>query len=155
MAKKRPLTTQLAKRSSKKTSAPTSLLGDLRKLIEAAKEQTARAVNSTLVTMYWEIGKRIREDVLQNERAEYGKEIVQTLSAQLTAEFGRGFTEKGLWRMVQLAEAFPDIEIVAALSRQSSFVVAFRTAETQKQRPRSHVNRSGFSTSKNSWEFPF
>ncbi len=121
MAKKRPLTTQLAKQFSKKPPAPTALLGDLKKLIEAAREQTARAVNSTLVTMYWEIGKRIREDVLQNERAEYGKEIVQTLSAQLTAEFGRGFTEKGLWRMVQLAEAFPDIEIVAALSRQLSW----------------------------------
>ncbi len=120
MAKKRPLTTQLAKQFSKRP-APTSLLGDLKKLIEAAREQTASAVNSTLVTMYWRIGKRIREDVLQNERAEYGKEIVQTLSVQLTAEFGRGFTEKGLWRMVQLAEAFPDIEIVAALSRQLSW----------------------------------
>ncbi|MEI8022044.1 MAG: PDDEXK nuclease domain-containing protein [Schlesneria sp.] len=118
MAKKRPLTTQLAKRSSKKTSTPTSLLGDLRKLIEAAKEQTARAVNSTLVTMYWEIGKRIREDVLQNERAEYGKEIVQTLSAQLTVEYGRGFGHRNLFRMLQFADYFREEAIVSALSTQ-------------------------------------
>ena len=98
-----------------------SLLGDLRQLIEAAREQTARAVNSTLVTMYWQIGKRIREDVLQNQRGEYGMEIVSALSAQLTAEYGKGFTEKSLWRMVQFAEVFQDIEIVAALSRQLSW----------------------------------
>jgi len=108
---------KLTKRPAK--PVPTrSLLGDLRQLIEAAREQTARAVNSTLVTMYWQIGKRIREDVLQNERAEYGREIVATLSRQLIEEFGKGFTEKGLWRMVQFAEVFPDERIVSALSAQ-------------------------------------
>ncbi|MFM8725402.1 MAG: DUF1016 N-terminal domain-containing protein, partial [Planctomycetaceae bacterium] len=92
---------RLVKRSSQPVVAGSALLGDLRQLIEAAREQTARAVNSTLVSMYWQIGKRIREDVLQNQRAEYGKEIVAALSAQWTAEYGKGFTEKGLWRMVQ------------------------------------------------------
>ncbi|MFM7168100.1 MAG: DUF1016 N-terminal domain-containing protein, partial [Planctomycetaceae bacterium] len=116
--------------------AGSALLGDLRQLIEAAREQSARAVNSTLVSMYWQIGKRIREDVLQNQRAEYGKEIVAALSAQLTAEYGKGFTEKGLWRMVQLTEVFPDMEIVAALSRQlswSHFVELIPLADTLKR----------------------
>lgn len=112
-----PLTEQSNGPNQNLSNAP-ALLGDIRGLIESAREQTARAVNSTLVIMYWQIGKRIRTDVLQNERAEYGKEIVQTLSAQLTAEYGKGFTEKGLWRMVQLAEVFPYMEIVATLSRQ-------------------------------------
>jgi hypothetical protein len=86
MAKKQPRPTQPAKRLSK--PVPThSLLGELRQLIEAAREQTAHAVNSTLVTMYWQIGKRIREDVLRGERASYGDEIVSALSRQLTAEF--------------------------------------------------------------------
>jgi hypothetical protein len=61
-----------------------ALRGDLRQLIEAVREQTARGVNSTLVTMYWQIGERIRNDVLQNQRTEYGIEIVQTLSTQLS-----------------------------------------------------------------------
>ena len=117
MAKKRPLTSELAKQPSK-PPAPTSLLGDLTKLIEAAREQTARAVNSTLVTMYWRIGKRIREDVLQNERAEYGKEIVQTLSAQLTVEYGRGVGHRNLFRMLQFADYFREEAIVSALSTQ-------------------------------------
>lgn len=98
-----------------------NLLGDIRQVIEAAREQTARAVNSTLVIMYWQIGKRIREDVLQNERAEYGKEILQTLSAQLTEEYGRGFDRRNLHYMVRFAELFPDEQIVNALRSQLSW----------------------------------
>ncbi len=60
------------------------LLGDLRALIEAAREQAARSVNSALVGLYWHIGKRIREDVLQEKRAEYGEAIVSTVSKQLS-----------------------------------------------------------------------
>ncbi len=67
------------------------LLGDVRALIEAAREQTARAVNSALVSLYWHIGTRIRQDILREKRAGYGEEIVATLSRQLTAEFGRGY----------------------------------------------------------------
>ena len=85
----------MQRRSPALPTAP-ALLGDIRSLIEAAREQTARAVNSTLVVMYWQIGRRIREDVLQNERAEYGKEIVATLSQELTAEYGRGFGRRNL-----------------------------------------------------------
>lgn len=94
------------------------LLSDIRTLIETAREQVARTVNSTLVGMYWHVGKRIREDVLNEQRAEYGEQIVSALSAQLTAEYGRGYTEKGLRRMIQFAERFPNGEIVATLSRQ-------------------------------------
>jgi DUF1016 N-terminal domain len=96
------------------------LLGDIRALIEAAREQTARAVNSALVGLYWHIGKRIRQDILQEKRAEYGERIVSALSAQLTAEYGRRYTEKSLRRMIQFAERFQASEIVATLSRQLS-----------------------------------
>lgn len=60
-------------------------------------------------------------EVLGNERATYGEQIVATLSRQLVSEFSRGFADKNLWRMMQFAEAFPDEEIVAALSRQLSW----------------------------------
>ena len=63
---------------------PDRLLGDIRSLIESAREQTARAVNSALVGLYWHIGKRIREDVLQVQRAGYGEEIVSALRRQLS-----------------------------------------------------------------------
>jgi predicted nuclease of restriction endonuclease-like (RecB) superfamily len=98
-----------------------ALLVDLRQLIAAAREQTARVVNAGLVLMYWHIGRRIQADVLKNERAEYGQEILQTLSEKLTQEFGRGFSEKALHRMIQFAGVFPDEQIVATLSRQLSW----------------------------------
>ena len=97
------------------------LLGDVRALIEAAREQTARAVNSALVGLYWHIGRRIRQDILQEKRAEYGEEIVATLSRQLTAECGRGYTEKSLRHMIRFAEVFPDEKIVSALRRELSW----------------------------------
>lgn len=120
MAKKTPQATTPKKRTSKPVPAR-SLLGDLRQLIAAAREQTARAVNSTLVTMYWQIGKRIREDVLHQQRASYGEEIVYALSRQLTAEYGRGFTRANLFHMIRFAEVFPDEEIVNVLRSQLSW----------------------------------
>lgn len=91
------------------------LLADVRGLIEQARQQTARAVNTALVGLYWHIGKRIRQDILRESRAEYGEEIVQTLSAQLTAEFGRGFGRRNLFQMIRFAEALPDEGIVCTM----------------------------------------
>ena len=99
----------------------TPLLADLRGLILAARQNVARAIDSGLVTLYWQIGQRIRQDILQEKRAEYGERIVATLSRQLVADFGRGFEEKNLRHMIQFVEAFPDEQIVAALRRQLSW----------------------------------
>jgi len=99
----------------------TRLLGDIRALIESARQHTAQAVNAGLVTLYWSIGARIRKDILKEKRADYGEQIVATLSRQLTAEYGRGFTRTNLFYMVQFAEAFPDQRIVHALSGQLSW----------------------------------
>ncbi len=97
------------------------LLGDIRTLIESAREQTARAVNSALVGLYWHIGKRNREDVLHEQRAGYGEEIVYALSRQLTEEYGRGFTRANLFHMIRFAEVFPDEKTVNALRTQLSW----------------------------------
>jgi predicted nuclease of restriction endonuclease-like (RecB) superfamily len=97
---------------------PGTLLADVRRLILAAREDIARTVNSGLVLHCWQVGHRIRTDILGERRAEYGAEIVATLSRQLSAEFGPGYDAKNLARMVQFAEVFPEAEIVATLSRQ-------------------------------------
>jgi len=94
------------------------LLDDIRQLIVDTRVRVATAVNAGLTLLYWQIGQRIRKDVLQEKRAEYGEEILPTLSAQLVPEFGEGFSSRNLARMVQFAEVFPDGEIVATLSRQ-------------------------------------
>jgi hypothetical protein len=104
--------------AASKASAPTELLADVRELIESARHQVAQTVNAGLVTLYWLVGKRIREEILGEQRAAYGEEIVHALSAQLTAEYGRGFTRTNLFYMIQFAEAFPDKQIVHALRGQ-------------------------------------
>jgi predicted nuclease of restriction endonuclease-like (RecB) superfamily len=95
-----------------------SLLSDIRALIETAKAGVARTSNSALVTLYWCVGTRIREDVLRRKRADYGRRIVGTLSPQLMRDYGSGFSKDNLFRMVKFAECFPERQIVATLSRQ-------------------------------------
>ncbi len=114
--KKRAPTKQADKKAI--VTQPASLLADVRELILQAREGVARAVDSGLTTLYWHVGRRVRQDILKEKRAEYGAEIVSALGRQLEAEFGRGFGEKNLRRMVQFAEQFPDVQIVAALLRQ-------------------------------------
>ncbi len=122
--------------------APTrSLLTDIRGLIVEARGQTARAVNTALVGLYWRIGKRIREDVLDEKRAEYGEQIVQTLSAQLAAEYGRGFSRYNLSRMLKMAEYFPDAAIVATLSQQLSWSRLARQSQTPESDAKSSARR--------------
>lgn len=102
-------------------SRPEELLKDVRALITEAQRQTTLVVNMGLTVLYWRIGNRISGEVLGGERAVYGEKIVATLSRQLVAEFGRGYTEKNLRRMIQFAESFPNEEIVATLWRQLSW----------------------------------
>src|SRR5271157_6597423 len=97
---------------------PAALLADLRDLILHAREGVARAVDSGPTALYWHVGRRIRQDILKEKRAEYGETIVSALAAQLEVEFGRGFGKRSLFRMIRFVEAFPDFEIVSALRTQ-------------------------------------
>jgi hypothetical protein len=110
-------------RSTLPAPLPTAdrLLNDVRTLIEAAREQVARAVNSALVGLYWHIGKRLREDVLEHKPADFGKQIVNALSSQLTQEYGRGFSRQNLFHMMRFCEVYSDEQIVSSPIRQLSW----------------------------------
>jgi predicted nuclease of restriction endonuclease-like (RecB) superfamily len=97
------------------------LLDDLRQMIETARRRVATAANSEMTLLYWRIGRRIQSDILSGERAAYGKAIVATVSQQLVAEYGRGFTYPALTRMMGFFGAFPDEAIIATLSQQLSW----------------------------------
>ena len=96
-------------------------MADIRALIAEARRQTTVAVNMGLTLLYWRIGQRIHREVLGSERAAYGERIVVTVSRQLVVDYGRGYSDKNIRRMVQFAELFPEQEIVATLSRQLSW----------------------------------
>jgi predicted nuclease of restriction endonuclease-like (RecB) superfamily len=98
------------------------LFVSVKELIEQSKQQIAISVNATMSMLYWQIGKRINEEVNAQKRTEsYGKQIVATLWRQLETEYGTSFSEKNLRRMMQFAEVFPDENIVVSLIRQLSW----------------------------------
>lgn len=97
------------------------LVADLRHLIEEAKSRVASVANAGITMLYWHLGDRINREILGNQRAEYGKQIVATLARQLKQEYGKGYDEKSLRRMMQFATLFPNPEIIAPLARQLSW----------------------------------
>ena len=94
---------------------------ELSSLIEQSRQEVSRVANSTLTLLFWQVGKRIHEEILQKERAEYGKQVIATISEKLEVKYGRNFSEKNLRRMIQFSEQFQDFEIVVPLSRQLSW----------------------------------
>jgi predicted nuclease of restriction endonuclease-like (RecB) superfamily len=93
------------------------VLDDLRLLIQQARSHVASTANIAQTLLYWRVGSRVRREVLGQARAEYGEQIVSTLSTQLVREYGTGFGVRSLRRMVQFSDLFPDAQIVATLSQ--------------------------------------
>lgn len=93
----------------------------IKELIEDSKQQVAVTVNAEITLLYWKVGKRINDEVLGNERAEYGKQVVATISERLNTAYGRGWGEKQLRQCMQFAQVFADEQIVYALRRQLSW----------------------------------
>ena len=84
------------------TVSTQSLIQDLRQIIEQARGRVAATANYELTMMYWHIGERINREVLDNQRAEYGKQIVAQVARQLQTEFDiRGLDEKNVRRTKQ------------------------------------------------------
>ena len=105
----------------KKRLNTSNLVLELSSLIEESKQQVAKVANSTLTLLFWHVGKRIQEEVLKNERAEYGKQIVGTVARQLELKYGRNFTEKNVRRMIRFAQEFSDYNILPPLVAQLSW----------------------------------
>ena len=96
-----------------------SLIQDLQQIIEQARNHVAGTANYALTMMYWHIGERINRDVLGNQRAEYGKQIVSQVATQLQSEYGKkGFETRNIRRMMQFASLFPQEQIVSQLAAQ-------------------------------------
>lgn len=113
------------------------LLSELIEIIETGQKQVAINVNSGVVLVFWHVGKKVNNFVLNNQRAEYGKQIVVTLSRQLQEKYGNNFEEKNFRRMLQFADEFKDFENVVTLSRYLSWshfltIIPLKTVEKQQ-----------------------
>ena len=76
------------------------LIDDIRRMIDEARSTVAATVNTGLTLLHWHIGKRINEEILDGSRAKYGKQILATLSQELSNEYGKGFNYSALTRMI-------------------------------------------------------
>ena len=97
-------------------------------LIEQARRKVAAAINDEMVVLYWNIGKTIKEEIMKADRAEYGKQIVQSLTAQLVPRYGRGFSVQNLWHMVKFYETYP---ILSAVRREFNVKTAHLKLEAR------------------------
>ncbi len=105
-----------------KTAQNTNLFSDIKSLIEQGKQQIAVTVNSAMAMLYWQIGKRIVNELQNKDRSEiYGKEIVANLCRDLSNEYGSEFSEKNIRRMMQFFNTFPEEKIVVSVIRQLSW----------------------------------
>ncbi|WP_226995296.1 PDDEXK nuclease domain-containing protein [Candidatus Symbiothrix dinenymphae] len=87
-------------------------------LIETTRQRIATTVNAEICIMNWQIGKRIKEDILLNQRAEYGKQVVKQLAEKLTDRYGKGWSDRKLLHCIRSAYTFSEEEIVSAVRIQ-------------------------------------
>jgi predicted nuclease of restriction endonuclease-like (RecB) superfamily len=122
--------------SDKKAIDEVRLFEHVSKIIETRKSRAGAYANREVTLMYWEVGRYIGSVLLDNERAEYGKQIVSTLSEKLVSKYGKTFESRNLRRMIQFAELFLDIKIVSTLSTQLgwSHIVELLPLKTQEAR---------------------
>ena len=105
MAKKKEKLSMTAEiqETSEAEALPNKLIADLVSIIENRKQILYRQVNSNTALTFWEVGKRTNEEILGNERAEYGKQITVTVSQQLQTLYGKAFEHSNLTRMMKFS----------------------------------------------------
>ena len=94
------------------------LFDEISELIEHSRRTMYVQVNNSTISLFWQIGKCINNDILNNKRADYGKKIIPKLSILLMQKYGSSFALRNLRRMMQFAEQFSDFEIVSPLATQ-------------------------------------
>ena len=97
------------------------LAQDISQLIQSARSYVAKEYNSSHILLCWSIGQKIEVEVLKYDRGEYGEQIVDNLSIELSSKYGKGYSRANLFRMLKFAKLYPDSQIVSTLSRQLSW----------------------------------
>lgn len=115
--------------------ASDNLASDVRTILSEARKHTMRAINSTMVTAYWLIGKRIvLEEQKGAERATYGEQLLKNLSKELRPEFGTGLSYPNLYKMRQFYLTYRNSEKLSTLLIKLSWshnCLIMRVADTK------------------------
>ncbi|MFY8187284.1 MAG: PDDEXK nuclease domain-containing protein [Flavobacterium sp.] len=97
------------------------LIKSIVNLIETSRQNVAKTVNQELTLLYWNIGKNINEELLNNTRADYGKKIIPELSSKLTELYGAGFNRRNLQSFIKLYTVFEDVTILHTVCAKLSW----------------------------------
>jgi len=125
------------------------LFEDVCNLIDSAKSRVASNANIEMTLLYWQIGKRVNNDLLDGQRADYGKQIVSQLATQLQTVYGtKGFEVRNIRRMMQFARLFPDIQIVSQAATQLSWSHFIELLFLNKEMKTHNSNQQTIKTSK-------
>ncbi len=102
-------------------SSTNALFSEVALLVQRAQQRVAISVNAELTTLYWQVGKAIKQRLLQNQNPNYGEQLVKSLAIQLSAQFGKGWSKAQVWNCLRTAEIFPEEQKIYALSRELSW----------------------------------
>ena len=128
-----------------------ALFYEISTMIEQSRRTIYVKANSTVIYLFWRIGQSINNEILQNKRADYGKQIVSSLATQLSEKYGRSFELRNLRRMMQFAEQFSNFEIVSQAATQLSWshfieILPLKTQESKlfylNEAIRGHISRA-------------
>jgi len=107
---------------------------EIKQILKEARAKAYAAVNSSMVEAYWLIGKRIVEEIQQGgNRANYGEQVIKNISKALTAEFGRGFSERSVWQYRQFYQMFPEFPIMRTMIAQTKSAQSVKPDNTEKK----------------------
>ena len=106
---------------------------EIKQILKEARAKAYAAVNSSMVEAYWLIGKRIVEEIQKGgKRANYGEQVIKNISKALTAEFGRGFSERSIWQYRQFYQMFPEFPIMRTMIAQTKLAQSIKPDNTEK-----------------------
>ncbi|CAA9196761.1 PDDEXK nuclease domain-containing protein [Flavobacterium collinsii] len=113
------------------TNNKPELLDSIIGLIDQSRHFVAKTVNQELTLLYWKIGKTINKEILKNDRADYGKKIIQGLSLELSKRYGTGFSKRNIHSFIKLNSVFQDYTIVQTVSAQLSWSHLYSILSTE------------------------
>jgi DUF1016 N-terminal domain len=121
-----------------------ALLADLHSLIQSARQRIASVAFATQALLCWHLGRRLLNENLQGSRAAYGKQILVTVSRELSAEYGRGFSYAEIARMVRFAQRMIDERILATLSQELRWSHFMELLPIKEPLPRKKGRQMGY-----------
>jgi len=128
---------------------PSKLFNDVCKLIDSVKNRVASNAHIEMTLLYWQIGERVNNDLLDGQLADYGKQIVSQLATQLQTVYRiKGFEVRSIRRMMQFARLFPDIQIVSQAATQLSWSHFIELLFLNKEMKTHNSNQQILKTSK-------